>query len=134
MDRIEERLERSRTLARTGTVEDMDEIPPLEAALESHRQVLHQVEALEGRLTLVLAWLLETGAAAARARVDLLEEPEPSRSAEDLLVRLKQQTADAHRALAEVEGRGIPEEGRLLKEPVDQSAADPRRARLPERS
>jgi hypothetical protein len=138
VDRVEARLERLHTLAKTGAVEGMDEIPRLEAALESHRQVLLQVEALEGRLTLVLARLLETGAAAARARVELLEEPEPARSAENLLARLNQQTADAQRALAEVEGRegrvGDPREGRLPKEPVDQSAADPKRVRLPERS
>jgi len=134
VDRIEARLERLRTLAKTGAVEGLDEIPPLEAALESHRRVLHQAELLEGRLTLVLARLLEAGAAAARARVDLLDEPEPARSAEDLLARLRQQTADAQHALAEVEGRGSPKDERLPKEPPDQSVAERKPVRVPERS
>ncbi len=107
VDRIQGRLERLRTLSRAGGTADTAEIAPLEAAIAAHRETLSQAERLEGRLTVVLARLLEIGAAAARARMDLLDR-RPARSAVDLLERLKRETADASAALAEVEGRTVP--------------------------
>lgn len=119
VDRVQGRLDRLRTLARAGGADAGIEIAELERAVAAHRDTLAQSEQLEGRLTVVMARLLEIGAAAARARVDLLGR-EPARSVADLLERLRGETGDAAAALAEVEGRAQP---RLRREPVDH---DPR--------
>ena len=114
VDRIEARLERLRTLSRAGRSADDAEIPKLEHALGAHRRVLEQVESLEGQLTLAVARLLETGAAAAHARIELIEAP--SLSADDLLGRLRRQTDDTRKALDELEPAA-----RLPRDPLPSS-------------
>jgi len=124
VDRVEARLERLQTLSDAGRDVGADEVPKLKKALAAHREVLEQAERLEGRLTLVIARLLETGAAAARARMELVDQPEPARSAEDLFARLKQQTDDARTAIAELD-RGEAKPAPLPREPLGE--ADRRR-------
>jgi hypothetical protein len=133
VDRVEARLERLRTLARAGRGDGSAEIASLEQALATHRAVLDRAEALEGQLTLAVARLLETGASAAHARVELIDSAEPARSADDLLARLRGQTEGARRALAELEGAPTPEPPPLPREPLPAGAAA-RRPRLDDRA
>ncbi len=105
VDRVERRLQRLRTLADGGQRDAAAEIRSLEDALTTHRAALEHFEEVDGHLTLVIARLLEVGAAAARARMTLLDTPEPARSADDLVERLKRETRAAQSALTEVAPR-----------------------------
>jgi len=123
---IETRLEGLRTPPPAGDDEVSGEITELEQALAAHRDLVDHAERIRGRLTVLVARLLETGAAAERARLELTSEPEPARSVDGLLSRLKQQTEDAPEALAEIDAVPLP------REPL--GAADRRRRPVEERS
>lgn len=118
VNRIEARLERLQTLARSAelggepdkvgdksAVDSSAERRELERSLAAHRKNLQTSESLEARLTLSLARLLEIGAAATQSRRDLLREQSPARSASRLLEQLTQEVASATSALEEVEER-----------------------------
>ncbi len=100
--RVQARLERMQARARAGEPLDPAELAALERALNAHQVRLTALEEDEQRLTRLQAALLEIGAAADAARRTLLDTPEPSRSVEDLLTRLRGESAHARAAEDEI--------------------------------
>jgi serine/threonine protein kinase len=102
VDRVEARLSRLETLRAAGQGAHDDEIARLQASLGAHREQLAQAEETEGRLTLVVARLLEIGATAARVRGELRGEVEQPTTADDLTRRLGAQASAASDAVRAV--------------------------------
>ncbi|MFH1463167.1 MAG: hypothetical protein ABIO70_02165, partial [Pseudomonadota bacterium] len=96
------RQARLQTLEKGGEPVDAQAHARLDAEAAALREACATGRALEARVTALLARLLEIGAAASRARRQLLEEPEPARSVERLGEQLKRQAAAAARARREL--------------------------------
>lgn len=100
--RVQARLERLQARARGGEPVDPAELGALERSLAAHQAQQEAHEEDEQRLVRLQAALLEIGAAAEAARRTLLESAAPARSVEDLLGRLKAESAQARAAEDEV--------------------------------
>lgn len=101
--RVAGRLERLTARSRAGETVDPAELASLERALRGHEEQLAAIELDEQRITRLQAALLEIGAAAERCRRTLLHEPDPARSVEDLLGRLRAESAHARAATDELD-------------------------------
>jgi len=99
---LESRLARLRTLERAGEALEPVDQRRLEAEIASHREAQTTVAALERQQTATMASLLEIGATASRVRRQLLDEPDPARSAERAIERLRRQHAAAEKTKREL--------------------------------
>lgn len=104
------RLERGRTRQRAGAAVDERELSTIEEALAEHAAAEAARQRAASQHTARLAQLLEIASTAARVRRELLEEPEPRRSADRLVARLRDETRAADAARREAGQRAVRRE------------------------
>lgn len=114
VESVRARLERLETLQRAGRDVEVDELVRLRASLSAHEDAERALEAAERRLALVFGRLLEVGAAASAARLELIGY-HPSQDLTGLLQRLGRQAKAASDAVAEADAP-LPREPRQAPE------------------